>query len=76
MTKNTFEIKVDAVSKQFVIQTVDEMDKNHQENCDENTTIGKGRMYENLQSDFCPVKTFEKYISKLHPDLDALWQRL
>ena len=23
----------------------------------------------------CPVLSFEKYISKLHPDLDSLWQR-
>ena len=32
-------------------------------------------MYESLQSDSCPVKTFEKYISKLNPDLEAFWQR-
>lgn len=60
MTKNTFEIKVDASGKRFVTQTVDEVDKNHRENCDKNATIGEGRMYENLQSDSCPVKTFEK----------------
>lgn len=26
-------------------------------------------------SPFCPVQSFELYISKLHPDLDRLWQR-
>ena len=75
MTKSTFEIKVDAAGKRFVTQTLDEMDKNHRENCDRNATIGEGRMYENHLSDSCPVKSFEKYISKLHPDLEALWQR-
>ena len=75
MTKSTFEIKVNAAGKRFVTQTLDEMDKNHRENCDRNATIGEGRMYENHLSDSCPVKSFEKYISKLHPDLEALWQR-
>lgn len=32
-------------------------------------------MYKNLQSIHGPVKTFEKYISKLHPHKIALWQR-
>lgn len=73
MTKNTFQIEVDASGKRYVIQTTDEMDKNHRENCDRNATIGEGRMYENPESIHCPVKTFEKYISKLHPDLEALW---
>ena len=75
MTKTTFADKVDAAGNRYVTQTVDEMDKNHRENCDRDATIGEGRMYENPQSIHCPVKTFEMYTSKLYPDLDALWQR-
>ena len=26
-------------------------------------------------SELCPVRSFEKYVEKLHPKCDALWQR-
>ena len=55
MTKTTFAVKFDASGNRCVTQTVDEMDKNHRENCDRNATIGEGRMYENPQSIHCPV---------------------
>lgn len=32
-------------------------------------------MPENPGSGHCPVLSFEKYISKLHPSCDKLWQR-
>ncbi len=32
-------------------------------------------MYELPDKDLCPVASYEKYIGKLHPDNDALWQR-
>ena len=38
-------------------------------------TIGEGRMYACPESQLCPVRSFKKYLTKLHPKLDALWQR-
>ena len=32
-------------------------------------------MYERPESPYCPVKTFELYMSKLNPALSCLWQR-
>ena len=32
-------------------------------------------MYEKPESLYCPVKTFELYLSKLNPALPRLWQR-
>ena len=32
-------------------------------------------MYERPESPYCPVKTFERYISKLNLALSGLWQR-
>ena len=37
-------------------------------------TIGEGRIYANDGSK-CPVVCFKKYISKLNPNQDSLWQR-
>ncbi|XP_053390634.1 uncharacterized protein LOC128553491, partial [Mercenaria mercenaria] len=54
---------------------VDEADKNHgaESRCDE--TIGEGKMYELPGDVNCPVASFEKYLSKLNPGIDCLWQR-
>lgn len=38
-------------------------------------TIGEGKMYEQQGDPKCPVATFQKYISKLHPGIVWLWQR-
>lgn len=32
-------------------------------------------MPKNPGSGYCPVLSFEKYIGKLHPSCDKLWQR-
>lgn len=32
-------------------------------------------MYEKVGSSMCPVASFTKYLSKLHPDNTALWQQ-
>ena len=37
-------------------------------------TIGEGRMYAFPESQLCPVRWFKKYLTKLNPKLDALWQ--
>lgn len=38
-------------------------------------TIGEARMYARPGDDMCPVKSFKRYLSNLHQDLDDLWQR-
>ena len=43
--------------------------------CQPDDSPGEGRMYERPNSPYCPVKTFELYLSKLNPSLSCLWQR-
>ena len=73
-TKNSFAIAVDSQNRRYVYQAVDELDKNHRENNDPSDSITDGRMYEK-PGPLCPVKSFEFYLSKLHPELEFLWQR-
>ena len=75
LTKESFAVQVDAAGKKFVYQVVDELDKNHRANDQPDDSPGEGRMYERPESPYCPVKTFELYISKLNPALSCLWQR-
>ena len=75
MTRSTFEINCDASSRRFVVKKVDESDKNHKENALPDDTVGEGRMYELRDNPMCPVISFAKYLSKLQPENDVLWQR-
>ena len=56
-------MKVDGANKKYVAQDIDELDKNHRADIMQDATIGEGRMYE-TGGLLCPVKSFEKYISK------------
>jgi integrase len=38
-------------------------------------TVGEGRIYAQPGNAMCPVTSFKKYLDKLHPKLDDLWQR-
>ena len=58
-----------------VYQALDELDKNHRGKYRPDDSPGEGRMYERPKSPYCPVKTFELYLSKLNPSLSCLWQR-
>jgi hypothetical protein len=72
MTKSTFEIKTDAKSSsRYATKAKDELTKNHRGTDKENTA---GIMPETPGSELCPVRSFEKYINKLHPSCDRLWQ--
>jgi len=62
-------VQVDAARKKFVYQVVDELNRNHRENGQPDDSPGEGRIYERPESPFCPVKTFELYLSKLNPAL-------
>lgn len=73
MTRDTFvcETSVNTGMK-FVRKQKDELCKNRRENNKEN--FG-GYMPEIAGSPYCPVESFLKYISKLNPDNEKLWQR-
>jgi hypothetical protein len=72
MTKDTFKVTIDSdTGRKYVVKCKDELTKNHR---GEDTESFSGFMPEN-HSDSCPVKSFEKYLMKLNPQCDALWQR-
>ncbi|XP_028412673.1 uncharacterized protein LOC114535592 [Dendronephthya gigantea] len=73
-TKQSFAIKTDATGKKFVYQATDELDKNHRGHDNADDSTGEGRMYEQ-DGPLCPVKAFELYLAKLHPELFCLWQK-
>ena len=75
MTKETFSVKKDAEGSEYLTQCIDEVDKNHGSEAKPDETIGEGRVYARENDPNCPVAAFKKYLSKLSPDIDALWQR-
>lgn len=72
MKKNSFGISYDTKNRKYLHQIVDELTKNHRNDNEETT---QGRMYENENRANCPVTCFEKYVSKLNPNNEFLWQR-
>ncbi|CAC5403754.1 KCTD1_15 [Mytilus coruscus] len=73
VTKDTFIVKTDPKTKtKYVTKEMDELTKNHRFNDKENVTA---IMPEQPDSPSCPVAAFQKYISKLHPKCNRLWQR-
>ena len=71
MTKSSFILGTDPDTGLRYIDRVDEMTKNHRENGSSDDGPD-GRMAETLTDD-CPVASFLKYMSKLHPDQDRFW---
>jgi hypothetical protein len=51
---------------------IDELTKNH---CAYDKEKLTAMMPEQPDSPFCPVRSFEKYLSKLHPICNKLWQK-
>ena len=74
MTKSTFGVAKDATGRRYVYQLGGELDKNHGVNDGQSETNGEGRMYETKDRN-CPVSSYLKYISHLHPMEASLWQR-
>ena len=70
-TKSTFMVKINEHRVEYVELDIDEWEKNH-------GLFGSeyegGRMYAD-GTVTCPVTSFKKYISLLHPEHDALFQR-
>ena len=79
MKKNTFELDFDTDTRiAFVKKVTDEMQKNHKE---ANSEIITGFMPQIIvpatgnPHRMCPVRSFELYLHRLHPDNEFLWQR-
>ena len=70
--KSTFGVRDDGNGSRYVCRLIDEMTKNHRENDKEESS---GMMPEMPGNALCPVASFLKYVSKLHPENDKLWQR-
>ena len=74
MTKETFSFKKSPSDQLYVYQAKDELDKNHRATDAPSDTVGEGRMFA-TGGDLCPITSMQKYLSKLHPDNPALWQK-
>ena len=71
--KDTFSMQIDPnTGFKFIKKQIDEQTKNHQDN----TTFVSGIMPEMPNSPHCPVSSFMKYLSKLHPRCNYLWQQM
>lgn len=72
MTVDMFQVIEDPQTQsRYVKKVKDEMTKNHKQIDDEIVT---GFMPEIPGNHMCPVKSFEKYVSHLHPEGSFLWQ--
>lgn len=72
MQVDTFQLIYDADAKvKYVKKVKDEITKNHK---DVDKEIITGFMPEIPGNSLCPVKSFEKYVSHLHPEGTSLWQ--
>ena len=74
MTVKTFQILYhQETGLKYVCKAIDELTKNHRET--DKGHCGDGFMPEMPGNPMCPVTSFEKYLSKLHPGTDRLWQK-
>lgn len=72
MSKDTFVVKLDeATGSRYVVKKNDELSKNHRES---DKDFFSGFMPQSPESEHCPVSSFVKYMSKLNPHCNRLWQ--
>ncbi|XP_021344890.1 uncharacterized protein LOC110444861 [Mizuhopecten yessoensis] len=77
MNKSTFAIGTDSNGLQFVYPTKNEheTDLAHHYDGKPDSTVEERKMYARPGDPMCPVESFKKYLQKIHPDLQDLWQR-
>ena len=73
LRKESFRFHTDASGKPFVTLAYNEASKNHPGGF-KNTNDPKRRMYA-TGGPLCPVMALKKYLGKLHPDSEVLYQR-
>ena len=74
LTKTSIIICKDSTGKKFATMAYTELEKNHN-GLDMKEKKAKKIMYEVEGDADCPVKSLEKYLSKLHPKCSAFFQR-
>ena len=74
LRKNSFVKAKDSEGYLYFKMSYNEADKTHH-GLDSREKQKEPRMYEQQGHDNCPVKSFEKYLSKLNPSCDILFQR-
>ena len=73
LKKDSFVKKSDSNGRTYITLGFNELEKNHQ-GFDKRDYQEEPRMYEQ-EGDQCPVKSFDLYVSKLHPECRAFFQR-
>ncbi|XP_061180474.1 uncharacterized protein LOC133189049 [Saccostrea echinata] len=72
--KSDFTISVDPSNREYV-SVINKQTKNHRGDDIHNKDHKQGRMYDRPGDPRCPVTSFKKYLSKLHPSNPNFWQR-
>ena len=72
LKKTDFDIKVNSQGKRCVVKTTDELTKNHRAH---DVQAEEGGMMIANDAPFCPVSSFEKYLSVSNPMNEYLFQR-
>ncbi|CAG2243519.1 unnamed protein product [Mytilus edulis] len=72
LTRQDFAVQPDPEGTLYIYKTHDELTKNHQTDSEKSSD---GRMYEIKGSDRCPVRSFVKYIRRLNPKCNKLFQQ-
>ena len=73
LKKDSFKVVADADGHMYLGMTFNESDKTHH-GIDSREQNKAPRMY-STESITCPVKAYEKYLSKLNPECEALFQK-
>ena len=73
LKKDAFEVERDGANKEFLYQRYNEHSKNHPGTLNEKFHAKK-KLYA-TDDEFCPVKTYKLYLSKLNPLCEYLFQR-
>ena len=74
MIPHHFEVTHDDEGKQFIRKMSSEATKNHQGDTVEDFKPEGGWIYATGTA-LCPVASFIKYLGKLNPNYDAMWQK-
>ncbi|XP_071166091.1 uncharacterized protein [Mytilus edulis] len=72
LSRQDFAVQPDPECTLNIYKTHDELTKNHQTDSEKSSD---GRMYEIKGSDQCPVRSFVKYIRRLNPKCNKLFQQ-
>ncbi|XP_030066795.1 uncharacterized protein LOC115475173 isoform X2 [Microcaecilia unicolor] len=74
LLKSDFTILTDSSGLKYVTQSSTWKMRSHPRRSSDTLSFADMRMYEQPHSIYCPVKSFQLYISKLHPEQPRLFQ--